>query len=128
MSFASAGPVIVLTAADVDMLWRSAGLEALRVRHRLADDHLYRLLVRMHQVRLTPSNHAADGTATRHLTASEERSFWTIRQLAKVTGRAERTIRKDISIGELAATRPAREWIITAADAASYITSKRRTE
>ncbi|RWR16792.1 hypothetical protein D8Y23_12790 [Microbacterium enclense] len=127
MSYASPGPVIVMTAADVDMLWRSAGLEALRVRHRLADDPLYRLLVRMHQVRLSPTGHAANGLEARHLAASEERSYWTIRQLAKATGRAERTIRKDIAIGELTATKPAREWIIAAADAANYITSRRRT-
>lgn len=127
MSFASAGPVIVLTAAEVDMLWRAAGLERVRLKHRSGDDTLYRLLVRMHQVRLSPSPHAVDGPGRRQLTASEDRAFWTIRQLGRATGRAERTIRKDIADGELNATKPARVWIITAADAATYINSRKRT-
>lgn len=109
------------------MLWRSAGLERLRLRHRLANDPLYRLLVQMHQVRHAPAGNAVDGPQTRHSAASEERSYWTIRDLAKNTGRAERTIRKDIAEGELIATKPSHVWIITAADAANYITSRRRT-
>lgn len=128
MSFTSVGPVIVLTAAEVDMLWRAAGLDRVRLRHRSGDDTLYRLLIRMHQVRLTPSANAANGPGRRHLTASEDRAFWTIRQLGKATGRAERTIRKDIAEGELAATKPSRVWIITAADAANYISSRKRTQ
>jgi hypothetical protein len=127
MSFVSRGPSITLTAADVDMLWRAAGLEKLRVRHRLGDDTLYRLLVHMHQVRLEREANAVDGPGQRHSTAFPDRVFWTIRQLGKATGRAERTIRKDIAAGELTATKPARVWIITAADATNYITSRRRT-
>lgn len=127
MSFVSKGPSITLTPADVDMLWRAAGLERLRVRHRLGDDHLYRLLIRMHQVRLAQSGDAVDGPEQRHSTAFPDRVFWTIRQLGKATGRAERTIRKDIAAGELTATKPARVWIINAADAAAYIDSRKRT-
>lgn len=127
MSFVSRGPSITLSAAEVDMLWRAASLDRVRVRRRLGDDPVYRLLVNMHQVRLAQETNAVDGPERRHPTAFEDRVFWTIRQLGKATGRAERTIRKDIAAGELTATKPARVWIITAADAAAYITSRRKT-
>ncbi|WP_153004740.1 hypothetical protein [Microbacterium testaceum] len=127
MSAVFFGPSITLSSAEVDMLWRAAGLERVRLKHRSGDDMLYRLLVRMHQVRHAPTPDAANGPERRHLTASEDRAFWTIRQLGRATGRAERTIRKDIADGELNATKPARVWIITAADAATYINSRKRT-
>lgn len=120
-------PSIVLTAAEVDMLWRTAGLDELRQRHRLGDTYLYQLLLRMHQVRLQRVTEAVSGTQTRHEPAQGERGYWTIHQLSKATGRAERTIRKDIAAGELTATKPSRSWIVTTENATTYIESRRKT-
>ncbi|MEV7827329.1 hypothetical protein [Microbacterium enclense] len=120
-------PSIVLTAAEVDMLWRTAGLDELRKRHRSGDTHLYQLLLRMHQVRLQRPIDAVSGTGTRHDAASEERTHWTIQQLSQVTGRAERTIRNDIALGELTATKTGRSWIVTTENATTYIASRKAT-
>lgn len=127
MTYLPREPVIVLTASDVDMLWRGVGLDEHRRRHRSGDTALYSLLVRMHQVRLLRVIDAADGTPERHSTASEEREWWTVEQLATAAHRAPRTIRKDIENNELQATKTGRVWVISNADAKSYLNSRRRT-
>lgn len=127
MSYLPREPAVILTASDVERLWRSAGLEALRLKHRSGDTALYALLMNMHQVRLLRLRDAVDGPEQRQLTALEEREWWTTRQVTTASGRAERTVRKDIADGELAATKSGRSWIIADADARTYIANRKRT-
>lgn len=127
MSFIPQEPVAVITASDIDRLWRAAGLDTLRRKHRSGDTVLYALLVKLHQVRLVRLQLAADGTPQRQEAASEEREYWTVQQLARASRRADRTVRKDIEDGELQATKTGRSWVIRNADARSYITSRERS-
>lgn len=127
MTYVPSEPVIMMTASDIELLWRGAGLDDLRRRHRSGDTALYALLVKMHQVRLLRVVNAADGIPERHSTASEEREWWTVEQLATAAHRAPRTVRKDIENNELQATKTGRVWVISDVDAKSYLDSRRRT-
>lgn len=126
MSYIPQEPVAVLTASDVDLLWRSSGWDELRRRHRIGDTHLYGLLIRLHKVRLSRMPFANDGIVERHLTAFDESKEWTVSRLSRASKRAERTIRNDIEKGELQATKIGRSWLISSEDAKSYIHSRKR--
>jgi hypothetical protein len=109
---------LFLTATEVQMLYRAARIGELRNHYRIGDPAIYRLL---QDISRAAFSDADDGNLTRQTTASEERSHWTVQQIAKKTGRAARTIRLDIETGLLPATKPGTTWIITNADAHTYI-------
>ena len=121
MTYIPREPVIVLTAGDARMLWQAARLNELRLKHRSGDSHLYQLLVQIYEVGLLELRTAGAGNEPRQSAASEERSHWTVKQLAKATGRAERTVRLDIESNTLPATKAGGAWIVPAEEALTYI-------
>lgn len=118
-------PVIVLTASDARILWQAARLNELRLKNRTLNNRLYALLLNIYRVGLAGPN-AAPGNEPRQSVASEEREYWTVRQVARGVELAERTVRLDIERNELPATKPAGSWLIPAADAKTYIARRRK--
>ncbi|GLJ79755.1 hypothetical protein [Microbacterium imperiale] len=66
------------------------------------------------------------GKESRRDTASEERDYWTVRQVSRATRRAERTVRLDCQEGRLPAIKNP-TWLIRDDDARSYIAGNRST-
>lgn len=109
------------------MLWQNAQLNELRLRHRSGNTKLYDLLVDVYKLSLQRSINAIHGNEARQNAASEEREYWTVRQLATATGRAERTIRLDIASNTLPATKSANAWLITNTAARTYINTHHKS-
>lgn len=125
MSYIPSEPVVILTATDAHMLWQAAKLNDLRIKHR-GDQRLYDLLVSIYKVGLLEI--AERGSTPRQTSASEEHETWTTQHIAKAAGIAERTVRLDCQNGTLPATRtrPNGPWSITATDAATYLTWRKK--
>lgn len=121
MSRLTNGPVLIITPADAAMLWQQARLDDLRLKHRGGDRKFYDLLVSVWQLSMQRPDTARAGIETRHPVASEDRDVWTVNNLTAATGRAGRTIRNDIAIGTLPATKTGNAWCVTTADAQTYI-------
>ena len=113
------------TNAELRVIWEATNMAEVRDRHRRADSVLFALLTEVAQSAYAVN--AVPGHETRQRTASEERSTWTINQLSNATRRAPRTIRHDIELGELKATRPGHAWAIDRVSALAYIASHQTT-
>ncbi|MDQ1130243.1 hypothetical protein [Microbacterium sp. SORGH_AS_0888] len=126
MSVRITEPGMFVTRTEFRMLLQLTNLSEVRKRLRGDDSPAYRLL---HDITvLAYSADAANGTEPRHPAASEEADGWTVRKLARATGRAERTIRKDISDGILPATKWGNTWLINPNEAHTYVQSRRREQ
>lgn len=115
---------IVLTPAEARMLYQPCRIRELRSKVRTGDTALYDLLTELSICAYTAN--AEVGIDPRHPAASEEREWWTTENLARGSGRAGRTIRKDIATGDLRATRTTNGWLIRASDAQAYIEGHHR--
>ncbi len=112
---------IVLTPADLRVIYGP-----LRIReHRTRAGSSSRLGQILTEMSICAFHEPADrGNETRQSVASEEREYWTVKQLAAVARRAERTVRLDCQEGRLPATK-APTWLIRAEDARNYIAGNR---
>ncbi|WP_137750029.1 hypothetical protein [Microbacterium sp. SGAir0570] len=112
---------IILTPADVRIIYAP-----LRIReHRARAGSTTRLGQILTEMSICAFHQpAGSGNEPRQTTASEERSYWTVRQVARAANRAERTVRLDCQDGRLPATK-APNWLIRAEDAKSYIAGNR---
>ena len=110
---------IVLTPHDCQMLYQAARLGEVRTRHRVGAPALYELLTDITVAAFNAD--AAPGTEPRHETASEEREWWTVQQLARAAGLSARKIRLDAQAGRIPATKQAGGWLIASRDAGTYI-------
>lgn len=115
---------LLLTPEDCRILYAVARISDLRNRHRVGDTTIYRLLTEISVAAQSAST--ADGILPRHSSASEEPGMWTVNQLARATGRAERTIRLDCQRGELTARKVGRNWVIPAESAETYARGRAR--
>ena len=115
---------IILTPKKAQMLYQAAHLGELRSRHRVGFDALHQLLTEITVCAFTQD--ADPGIEPRQETASEEREWWTTEQLARTSRRATRTIRNDIGIGSLPATKNPNGWLIRADHAKTYIEEHRK--
>lgn len=115
---------IVLSPTDARILYQVANLGELRRRFRVGDSRVYQLLT---DVTVAAFSDADDGTEPRHPAASEEREWWTTEQLSRAAGRAARTIRNDIALGILPATKNPNGWLIRSAHATTYLEGHRRS-
>lgn len=115
---------IVLTPTDARMLYQAARIAELRSRNRIGDTPLYRLLTDISLCAFAVPG-AAPGILPRQDAASEERETWTVKEVARATGRSERAVRLDCHHNDLPATKQGNTWIITADDAKTYIASRR---
>lgn len=116
---------LILTARDARMLYSAAHLKDLRERNRVGDNELYALLTDISRL-VYSEPLAVDGIGTRQSAASEDAEWWTVERLAKAVRLAERTVRLDIERGVVAGVKPAREWLVAAADAKAYVAWRRR--
>jgi hypothetical protein len=114
---------ITLTSREAHMLYQVAKLGELRTRFRGRDEPTYALL---HAITSVAFQSADDGKQQRQETALEERSEWTVSQIARAAGLAERTVRLDCQRGELPATKQHRSWTITSPEAHTYIGRRRK--
>jgi hypothetical protein len=110
---------LVLSPEEARVLYQAAGIGKLRERHRIGNSPLYALLTELSVCAFSAD--AAAGTLTRQDAASEEREIWSVRQLARASGRAERTIRHDIELGSLPAVKNGNSWTITRDEATTYL-------
>lgn len=115
---------IVLSRTDVRVLFQVANIAELRRRHRSGNSMVYDLLTDITVAAY--SDVAESGNEPRQSAASEEREWWTTEQLARTVGRATRTIRHDITIGALPATKTTSGWIIGGEHAQTYLDAHRR--
>ncbi len=114
---------LVLTPQDARMLYQAARLGELRTRNRVGNTALYALLTELTICAFT----AEPGIEPRHHAESEEREWWSVKQLARATGQSERTIRLHIEKGDLPATKTGSTWAVTSSTARTYIQGKRKT-
>lgn len=114
---------ITLTTTEARMLYQAAKLGELRTRYRGRDEPIYRLL---HELTVVAFQTAATGTQQRQDAAEEDRSQWTVEQVAKATGLSTRAVRLDCQRGDLPATKEYRSWTIASSEAHTYISRRRR--
>lgn len=115
---------IVLTPHDCQMLYQAARLGEVRTRHRVGASALYELLT---DITLAAFNaDAASGTEPRHETATEEREWWTVQQLARATGLSTRKVRLDAQQGRVPADKHSGTWLIDKQNATTYIAAFKR--
>ncbi|MFV9424932.1 helix-turn-helix domain-containing protein [Microbacterium sp. S1037] len=124
MSAFTQGPVVILTPKDARMLWQIAKLNELRIKHR-SDPYVYDVLHTIYKGTLLEP--AERGNETRQTAATEERDYWTTRQVAKAAGVSERTVRSHCADKTLPAehTRNNGPWLIPKDQALTYIHWKR---
>ncbi|MEV7692494.1 hypothetical protein AB0N73_04085 [Microbacterium sp. NPDC089189] len=113
------------TNAELRVIWEATNMSEVRDRHRRGDDLLYRLLTEIGHSAFAV--YAVPGHEPRQIPASEERSHWTVEQIAKASRRAARTVRNDIHNNELKATRSGHAWSVPDTAARAYIAGHRRT-
>ncbi|GGH44968.1 hypothetical protein [Microbacterium album] len=109
---------LILSPDDARMLYQAARIKELRSRYRVGDSAIYDLLRAITICAFS----TAPGNEPRQETASEERSHWTVNQIAQATRRAPRTVRLDIERKTLPAVKHGNTWVITNDDAKTYIT------
>jgi hypothetical protein len=114
---------ITLTTTEARMLYQAAKLGELRTRFRGRDEAIYTLL---HDLSVVALHTAGPGKEQRQETASEEDQEWTVNQVARAAGLADRTVRLDCERGELPAEKKYRRWTITSAEAHTYIRRRRK--
>ncbi|MFC7925480.1 hypothetical protein [Microbacterium laevaniformans] len=117
---------ILLTRSEAQVLYQGAQLGELRNRERRTgrDTPLYQVL---HAISVCVfTDDAAPGIEPRHETASEEREWWTVQQLARATGLSARKVRLDAQTGRIPAKKQAGNWLIDCQDATTYISTTRR--
>ena len=129
MSAFSREPVAVIPASEASALWQAAKLTAL---HREVageeSNPVYQATTALYRVILAARELDNRGTQTRQAAALEDRETWTTEQIAKAAGVANRTVRLDCQTGTLPATqhRPKGPWSITAPEALTYISWRRK--
>jgi hypothetical protein len=112
------------TNAELALIWHATNMAQVRNAHRSRDDRIFTLLSEVAQGAFAQM--AVPGHEPGHSPATEERSHWTVEQLARASRRGERTIRRDIENNELAATRPGHAWVIPDHAARAYIAAHRK--
>ncbi|QRY40833.1 hypothetical protein JVX92_00625 [Microbacterium hominis] len=115
---------VILTPEDCRALYQAAKIGELRTRHRVGNSMLYELLTDISRCAFAAD--AAPGTEPRHESASEEREWWTVQQLARATGLSARKIRLDAQQGRVAADKHSGTWLIDRQNAITYITAFKR--
>ncbi len=127
MSAYTRGPVVILTAFEARVLRQEAKLDELRIKHRGEDSRFYKILHDIYQVSLLDEDVAAPGKQPRQSTANEKTEYTTVPQVARATRLSERTVRHHLQNRILPATKSDRgEWVITTADADTYIAARRK--
>lgn len=117
---------ILLTRSEAQVLYQGAQLGELRNRERRTgrDTPLYQVL---HAISVCVfTDDAAPGTEPRHETASEEREWWTVQQLARATGLSTRKVRLDAQQGRVPADKHSGTWLIDKQNATTYIAAFKR--
>lgn len=116
---------IVLSSRDARVLYQVARLGELRTRYRVGDTAVYELLTEISKCAFA-ADIAESGILPRQSAATEERSSWTVQQLAQATGLSPRTVRFDCERGVLPATKKGPQWLIDRAEAETYVTARKR--
>jgi hypothetical protein len=97
----------------------------LRTQHRIGDTPIYRLLTEITLAAFT-ADPADVGTLPRQEAASEEREWWTVREVAKAMGRSERAVRLDCETERLPARKVSGSWLIATSDVETYAAARKR--
>lgn len=115
---------ILLSPADVRLLYEVCRIRDLRTRYRIGDSKAYALLNAITVARF--GTVADNGVLPRQSAATEDRGTWTVREIAQASGRSERAVRMDCQAGQLTSTKAGRTWIIPTTAATTYIESRKR--
>lgn len=116
---------VVLSPADAQMLYQAARMWELRCKYRTANPRLFEVLTTIAKAATITPDNAAPGNSPRQNAASEKTGYST-KELATITGLAERTIRLACHKGELeGATCENGRWRIPAPAAQTFITTRR---
>lgn len=116
---------IILTPDDARVLFQVAQISKLRTAHRVGDTRAHAILTDI-TVAAFSTKSAEGGNVPRQSVASEEAGLYTVRDVAKATGRAERTVRKDALAGVLPGQRTTHGWVFRAEDCETYAKARRQ--
>lgn len=117
-------PGRLFTAEEMSIIWHATNMGAVRRERQRSDDRLFQLLTEFGEGAFSAAS--VPGHEPRTIPDTDERSEWTVEQLAKATHRTPRTVRRDIRNRDLLASRPGHAWVIADSAARAYIAGHRK--
>lgn len=112
------------TIDEMAIIWHSTNMAQVRNEHRRGDDRLFQILTEFAEGAFSAMS--VPGHEPQTIPDNEERSQWTVQQLARATNRTTRTITRDIENNKVEAERPGHSWVITDDAARAYIAGHRK--